>query len=80
VYVVESPGASVPQFIDVKGVVHIELEYTPTFTAVTVPDDDTDWLTLSKPVVVTVKISPTATMASIAPVESFGIAIVLFLF
>jgi len=44
---------------------------------VTVPEDDTDWLTLSKPAVETVKINPTITIAIIAPMDVFCIAILI---
>jgi len=45
----------------------------------TVPVEYTDWLALSKPAVVTVKISPTIAIAIIVPVEIFLIATVVSL-
>ena len=57
--------------MDVRFCVQALFEYTPTFTAVTVPDDGIAWFTLNKPAVVTVRNVAIAMMAITAPMEIF---------
>jgi len=73
-----SPGAKVPQFMELRGVVHELLVYTPKpADVVTVPlvDKVEDVLRAAK--VVNVKAIPIMTNATIAVViESFGFAMI----
>jgi hypothetical protein len=71
------PGLSVPALIDVQGVVQPLSVYTPTFTPAIVPLRGTLCDALSAARVVTVNNTPIIEIATIAPVPSLFIAIVI---
>jgi hypothetical protein len=77
VWVVESPGRSDPQLIDVQFRVQSSSEKTHTFTVVNVPSDGIVCVDMM-PAVTRVRNIPVVASAIIAPVDSFDGVILLF--
>jgi len=71
------PGERVPQSKLVQLIVQLGSLYTPTFTALIVPEDCTDCVEVRTPAVSIVKKSPVIAIAIVTPNDTLRIPIAL---